>query len=697
MMAAAAVWGVLQLFALSWPTRTVRLSTVLLAIVVGVYGCGVATALVQLAYTRFYAGSSGRSLTEVAETTSYAVGPWVEELVKVSPLLLAGLSLKVRRQWGLADFVVLGGALGAGFGLLESMLRYGLDADRALVHDAGGWVVPDSLFPPYIPGPGQVFTAWFPAPSGQLRLIGGAVAETSSHLVWTSVVGLGVGWLFRTRGWVRLLGVVPFAAASVHHAVGNYAAQNPGEPTTGWSETLDAHAWVAPLVGLAIAVAVDLRRLHRGTRAVPDVLLTAERADGDSFAALLRYAAWHLPWSLVIALRYVRLRRSLRYAVAAGPPEESEQLRRAVGDITALMDASDHAQAWQREHIRARLKAARARAARQKWLFVVPCVLMLPSLLFLGVGSFTSTAALQEFFRTGAGPKILLGFGVGAVVWIAWLSAVLLRTWRRAAAQPLAEPLAVHRFRLGTALGAAATGVFLLSRGLGDAGPGGAAISTSYLIDALDTFLVHLGFALLLLSLVALFPPGLALAGVGTVGAAITAEAALNAALLGTAGVVLMAAGAEGASTGGAGGGKGEAPPWLREKWRKGRQFNEDNWPRYPANEVYLENGKYLDSYRPKKEIVSRKDTQISEISEATFKKYLGEFTSKYKRGTRIPDTDKARREYPQLIGQRLRGNYYLEVPVQNSPVPEWALKQAAESRVIIRDVNGLVHRIPKG
>ncbi|MER6543164.1 hypothetical protein [Streptomyces sp. NPDC001250] len=100
MMAAAAVWGVLQLFAVSWPTRSVRLSTVLLALAVGVYGCGVATALVELAYTRFYADQSSQSLITVVNTTSYTVAPWVEELIEVSPLLLAGLSVKVRRQWG---------------------------------------------------------------------------------------------------------------------------------------------------------------------------------------------------------------------------------------------------------------------------------------------------------------------------------------------------------------------------------------------------------------------------------------------------------------------------------------------------------------------------------------------------------------------------------------------------------------------
>ncbi|MCF2436011.1 PrsW family glutamic-type intramembrane protease [Streptomyces thinghirensis] len=114
-----------------------RLSTVLLAFAVGAYACGVTTALVQLAWTRLYADQSGQSLITVGNTTSYTVAPWVEELIKVAPLLLAGCSLRIRRQWGLTDFTILGGALGAGFGLLEAVLRFGLDTDRAMVRGEG--------------------------------------------------------------------------------------------------------------------------------------------------------------------------------------------------------------------------------------------------------------------------------------------------------------------------------------------------------------------------------------------------------------------------------------------------------------------------------------------------------------------------------------------------------------------------------
>ncbi|MGW4166050.1 RNase A-like domain-containing protein [Streptomyces chartreusis] len=698
MMAVAALWGVLQLFAISWPTRSVRLSTVLLALAVGVYGCGVATALVQLAYTRIHAEQSGRSLVSVVNTTGYTVAPWVEELLKVTPLLLAGLSPRVRRQWGLTDFVVVGAALGAGFGLLEAVLRFGLDADRAIPRGEG-WIVPDSLSPPYVPGPGQVLTAWLPAPFSQLDLGGPPATETFTHLVFTALAGFGVGLLWRARGWVRVLSVLPIAAAVVHHTVNNYAVQEHSGAAKDWLESLNGAAWAAPLLCLAVAMAADLHRLHRGKAAVPDVLLASERTDGDSAGALLRYAAWRLPWSLLIVLRYVRLRRCLLYAVGSAPPESTAELHGVVVGITARMDASDNAAAWRSLDIRAWLKATRAaRRSRGRWLVLIPCVLMLPSLLFLGVGSFTSTAGLQEFFSTGRGPTILMGFAMAALAWIAYQLVTLLRTWRLVSTQPVGEVLAAHRFRLATALGAGTTGTLLLWRALGAAGPDGATIRTLHLLDALNTFLAYLGFALILLSLLALFPPGgFALAGGGAL-TALTAEAALNAGLLGTAGAVLMAVGAEGTGTGEPGAGKGGGvPQWLRDKWNKGREFNQDNWPRYPANEVYLENGKYLDSYRPGKEIVSRKQTQISKIKPESFKDYLREIQQKYKAGTKIPDTPKARAEYPQLIGKPLKGKYYLEVPVQSAPVPEWALKEAANHGVIIRDVQGFVYRLPKG
>jgi hypothetical protein len=202
-----------------------------------------------------------------------------------------------------------------------------LDAGRAISR-GGGWIIPDSLSPPYVPDLGQALTAWLPAPFSQLDMLGRPATYTFSHLLWTAMAGLGVGLLWRARGWLRLFSVVPLAAAAACHTVNNYAAQKPTSQAVHWLGSLNGKAWAAPLVCLAIAMAVDLRHVHRGKRIVPGVLLAAERVDGDSAGALLRYAAWCLPWSLLIVLRYVKLRRSLLYAVASAPPADTEGLRR---------------------------------------------------------------------------------------------------------------------------------------------------------------------------------------------------------------------------------------------------------------------------------------------------------------------------------------------------------------------------------
>ncbi|WP_210585583.1 PrsW family glutamic-type intramembrane protease [Streptomyces sp. GESEQ-35] len=562
LMVAAALYGVIQMFVLSWPARSVRLSTVLLALLAGVYACGTVAALLELTYTRMIAAATGESLIRVVNATAYTTAPWVEELVKASPLLLAGLYAKVRRQWGLTDFTVLGAALGAGFGLLEALLRYSLDADRAFERH-GGWLVPDSLSPPYIPGPSQVFTTWLPSPAATLDLApgGGVTIATFTHLAWTALAGLGVGILWRARTWWKPLALIPFGVATAHHTLNNYAGSNPGGSTStrDWLQTLDANIWAAPVAALLLAMALDTTVLHRAKRRLPDTLLSTERRDGDTAAALIRYAAWRIPWTPLIALRFIRLRRALCYATPGTPPQALEPLRRAVAAIATRIDATDNERVWRTPDIRAQLKAFRAAEGRGHHSrlrlllqILIPCVLVLPSVLFLGVGSFKRTAGLQEDFTTGIGPTILLVFAVAALAWIGWQSTYLLRTWRQTTLHPIGEQLATHRLRLASSLTALTVGTLLLWRTAESSDPSAPAIPTTHLLEALDNFLTYLGFALLLLSLLALFPPGggLALVGGGAVGV-VTLEAALNAAVLGTAGVVLMAV-TPGGETGGA-------------------------------------------------------------------------------------------------------------------------------------------------
>ena len=65
----------------------------------------------------------------------------------------------------------------------------------------------------------------------------------------------------------------------------------------------------------------------------------------------------------------------------------------------------------------------------------------------------------------------------------------------------------------------------------------------------------------------------------------------------------------------------------------RGNKFNTKAWDEqwYPFWEVYLDNGKYIDGLDfIKKEIVSRKATDLIDISEDTYVKYLAELALKY-------------------------------------------------------------------
>ncbi|WP_328873556.1 hypothetical protein OHT76_27660 [Streptomyces sp. NBC_00287] len=185
------------------------------------------------------------------------------------------------------------------------------------------------------------------------------------------------------------------------------------------------------LLALLLAMTADMLCLHRGKRRVPGVLLAAERTDGDTAAALIRYASRRFPWTPLIALRFLLLRRALCYGsgtthTTSSPPTTVNSLHRAVADIATRIDTTDNAHSWRR--VRSAVRAA----PRSRWLLVlVPYVLVLPSVLFLGLGSFRSTAELQDFFTSGTGPKILRAFAIAALMWTAWILTTLLRTWRR--------------------------------------------------------------------------------------------------------------------------------------------------------------------------------------------------------------------------------------------------------------------------
>ena len=135
-------------------------------------------------------------------------------------------------------------------------------------------------------------------------------------------------------------------------------------------------------------------------------------------------------------------------------------------------------------------------------------------------------------------------------------------------------------------------------------------------------------------------------------------------------------------------------PRYILSPPRRGRDLQESPPPR---NQHVR-----LDSYNPRKgEIVSRKYTQLSEISKETAIRYLKELKDKYSPGAVIADVPSNRVGANAGIfedngGNILQGQMILEIPVQKEPVPESVLRYAAKEKIKIRDTNGKIYSIKK-
>lgn len=130
-----------------------------------------------------------------------------------------------------------------------------------------------------------------------------------------------------------------------------------------------------------------------------------------------------------------------------------------------------------------------------------------------------------------------------------------------------------------------------------------------------------------------------------------------------------------------------------------GNEFNRQRRGAYPLSEIELgpigTRGVRLDAYDPVKgEIVSRKLTQLGDVTPATAKTYIDELVRKYPDGAdiKVTPTVLAKAERAGIeVPTKLEGQQFLEVPVQKGSIPKEVLDYARKQEVIIRDVDGLV------
>lgn len=269
------------------------------------------------------------------QATSFLAGP-IEEMLKLVPLLgVALLAWNRVRRFGATDFLLVAAASGAGFQLVEDLLRRTVQKPWFI----GSVLMDGDQFTNY--GPWTLFPGW--ADYDELELSGHAV---SSGLVGAAI-GLAVLLAARGGGW-RLTWVLPaitLAWVTADHMVFN--------DTTGLGAArllpaplVDLHEMVggghanryALLTLLAAAVAVDYAALRRGRTGVP-ALPGPRRLFPLAEAVVLWRGLRGRARTLLTALALVREHRELAFgeARAAGRIRRHDRLRALLEQHRAML------------------------------------------------------------------------------------------------------------------------------------------------------------------------------------------------------------------------------------------------------------------------------------------------------------------------------------------------------------------------
>jgi hypothetical protein len=562
LMLVPALWGVVQLTVLGSLSRSIRLSTGLLGVATGLYGCGLLAVVLELGSTSLYAAISGRSKSDAIEVASYTVDPVIEEVVKVLPLVLGWLlARRFARGLGLVDHLIIGAACGSGFGLLESVMRYG--TVRMLTMSAGdsGYIVAASLGGSVtVPGIGESLGSWLPAPTVNAGLLGDPTPGVG-HLVWTALAAVGIGWLCTHRGPTRLLGLVPLAYVCYDHCRYNWQVAS-GDDGSSLLDWLHDHLGLVVFLALVAATVGDRVRLARARAAHPELLLAGESTVGILSPPLFALGGAAVPWTAAIANRFARTRRSVLYAttVAAGDPSPlAGEVVRIRDQIASVRDRAAWGRATARLHPWTSLRAGLH--GRRLALLLVWLALCAASVVYYVIGGFPSTRGIQQALGGVVGTVLFTALAVVVVAWLVWRLVRAVPALRRTLRGGGGEVAVRAVLRLWTAAGAAVAGAILVVHALGGMSGDTPLHSNFHVLEALSRLLLIAGLALVLAGFF-MFPPlgllvtadGMIVAGTLTVTEGLIATTAGGLTLAGL-GVVLNEVAGDG--SGGEGDGSG--------------------------------------------------------------------------------------------------------------------------------------------
>ena len=578
LMVVAAAVSVTQLAVIGSWGRSLRISTLLQGITVGFLVCGFVTVALQFAWTRIAAAVTSIPVSDVQRFAAWTFDPFLEEILKVAPLLLLALwRPRIQKQLGYTDHLLYGAALGMGFELLESALRY--SRLTLFAGDYGGSFVVDGSIGGVVTVPSiwESLFSWQPVPTGYQDFFGDG-GDSIQHLVWTALAGVGVAWFARWKGPRRLLGLLPLLLASLDHANFNARIQF---PDAGWGSDLlswfgSQLPWIL-VVALLGAVAADRVIQVRGRRLSPEVLLPGESPTPLGVVQAVRSAFTGFPWSTWVVWQVVLSRRAAMFAVTAREPEP--HLRDGVAsEVAQLARASalpvNEARRMWREAVRRTFPKFDWRVLRSPKM-IVWAVALLPALAYLVIGAFPATKPLQQAMNSPVGLGLLVaGLLAGAVITLLQFRPTF--TALRAIVEPsLHERRLRLQARLAGSIASLAGGLVLIGVTIVERDPSASIVSTYHVLDALSDALLVLGIALIVGSFIAFPPAGLiAVAGGGAIlvpavtGSFVVATAA--GATLASLGVLMNESAGSGGSSGGSG---GSSPPRFTDNTRQSRTY----------------------------------------------------------------------------------------------------------------------------
>ena len=305
---------------------------------------------------------------------------------------------------------------------------------------------------------------------------------------------------------------------------------------------------------------------------------------------LARYTLLGLPWTPLVIARFTLLRRAALYQVEPTRRAGAEANPHAVPATAAAacagplltevarvrdqLDAADSSAAW-REAGRLSLSAPSHHSGQRSWLrrwwpLLLWAVLLVPALVYYGIGSTPAVAGIQ---KTLAGRvPFLLVLAVPAAVGLgllAWQVAALVRALPPALRVPVAENAIRIQLRIATALGSVVLAATTVWAWLHGTQPSATLLSGVHVLDALSMLLLIAGVALLITAFV-FFPPSIGLVATTTgllVPTIAVSSAFATTASLGALGIVLSQAAGNNSGTGGtSGGGGGNSLPDLPQQ-----------------------------------------------------------------------------------------------------------------------------------